>query len=160
VLDTFNTGTGTQTVFGLAVFGEITVADPEYQLRLFEGASETDGTYGLGQEAKAKADTNDPLVTQVVFRWIAPSAAETEDTQLLVGGTAESTFNPNEVGDWTVEADFGNGQVVRQTLHIDFLVIPESPFGIAALVGSSLAALGAFMFLRNRNSTRSAGLGI
>jgi len=33
-----------------------------------------------------------------------------------------------------------------------FLVIPESPIGIAALVMSSLAALGGFMFLRSRKS--------
>lgn len=32
-----------------------------------------------------------------------------------------------------------------------FFVLPESPIGILALVGSSLAVLGGFMFLRSRN---------
>jgi hypothetical protein len=164
VLDSFQTSVK-GSVFGLAIAGELTVSKPEHHLRLFEGTDETDGTFGLGDDARAVADTNDPLVDQVEFRWIAPSASVVTDTVLLVGGTAESIFSPlDEVGDWTVEADFGNGVIVRETLHIDFLVIPESPLGIAALVGSSIAALGAFMFLKTRiksSGTRGMkGLGI
>jgi len=34
-----------------------------------------------------------------------------------------------------------------------FFVLPESPFGVAALVMSSLAVLGGFMFLRKRSHT-------
>jgi hypothetical protein len=40
----------------------------------------------------------------------------------------------------------------KDTRIHSFLVIPESPIGIAALVMSSLAALGAFMFLKGRKS--------
>jgi hypothetical protein len=40
----------------------------------------------------------------------------------------------------------------KDTRIHSFLVIPESPIGIAALVLSSLAALGGFMFLKNRKS--------
>jgi hypothetical protein len=161
VLDSFNTGTGSQTVFGLGVFGELTVADPEYNLNLFEDSNPSDGVIDLGDDARAVADTNDPTVTQVVFRWIDPSSNVDETTTVpLVAGEAEDTFTPDEVGTWIVEADFGNGVIVQETLNIDFLVIPESPIGIAALMASSLAALGAFMFLRRRSSNGTTGLGI
>jgi hypothetical protein len=165
VLDSFNTGTGGNTVFGLGVFGELTVADPEYNLNLFEDTDPSDGVINLGDAARAVADTNDPLVTQVEFRWIDPSSnVDATTTVPLVAGEAEDTFTPDEVGTWTVEADFGNGVIVRETLHIDFLVIPESPVGVAALIVSSLAALGAFMFLKKRSRNGGAigttGLGI
>jgi hypothetical protein len=161
VLDSFNTGTASNTVFGLTVFGEITVADPEYNLNLFEDSNPSDGVIDLGDDARAVADTNDPTVTQVVFRWIDPSSNVDETTTVpLVAGEAEDSFTPDEVGTWIVEADFGNGEVIQKTLNIDFLVIPESPIGIAALMASSLAALGAFMFLRRRSSNGTTGLGI
>jgi DNA-binding beta-propeller fold protein YncE len=165
VLDSFNTGTGGNTVFGLGVFGEITVADPEYSLNLFEDSSPSDEVIDLGEDVRAVAETTDPLVTQVIFRWIDPSSNVDETTTVpLVAGEAEDSFIPDEIGTWIVEADFGNGQVVQKTLNIDFLVIPESPVGIAALVGSSLAALGAFMFLRKRSSGTgtigTTGLGV
>jgi hypothetical protein len=67
----------------------------------------------------------------------------------------ESLF---ENGHWRFVAEFyKNGQLVDikgsnvWTNH-SFMVIPESPIGIAALVMSSLAALGGFMFLRGRKS--------
>jgi hypothetical protein len=40
----------------------------------------------------------------------------------------------------------------KDTRIHSFLVIPESPIGIAALVMSALAALGGFMFLKGRKS--------
>jgi hypothetical protein len=42
-----------------------------------------------------------------------------------------------------------NGKDIR--VH-SFLVVPESPIGAAALILSTLAALGAFMFLKGRKS--------
>ena len=63
-------------------------------------------------------------------------------------------FNVNQNGVWTVEADFFDANGVKtQTelinISVSFLVIPESPIGVAALVGSSLAALGGYFGLRS-----------
>ena len=64
-------------------------------------------------------------------------------------------------GDWHFHAEFYNAQNQliadgRQTFaNNSFFVLPESPIGVAALVVSSLAVLGGFMFLRSRNSHAS-----
>jgi hypothetical protein len=65
-----------------------------------------------------------------------------------------SLFNQ---GHWRFVAEFyKNGQLVDikgsnvWTNH-SFFVLPESPIGILALIGSSLAVLGGFMFLRGRS---------
>jgi hypothetical protein len=122
-----------------------------YNLSLFEGSNPSDLVLDLGDEAKAVADTNDASVTQVVFTWIDPSSNPDQTTTVpVVAGEAEDTFTPDEVGTWTVVADFGNGVVVIETLDIDFMVIPESAVGTLALVVSSLAAMGAFYGIRMR----------
>ncbi len=60
-------------------------------------------------------------------------------------------------GDYHFHAEFYNAedQLIadnQQTFtNNSFFVLPESPIGVAALVVSSLAVLGGFMFLRNRS---------
>ena len=77
------------------------------------------------------------------------AAADSKADRKAAGtGHAEDTFKPDIVGRWTVYADFGNGVVKQQTLDVRLLVIPESPIGLIALVGSSFAALGAYMKFR------------
>ena len=69
---------------------------------------------------------------------------------------AASLFD--QQGDWHFHAEFYNAQNQlisdgRQTFaNNSFFVLPESPIGILALVGSSLAVLGGFMFLRSRSN--------
>jgi hypothetical protein len=64
---------------------------------------------------------------------------------------SSALFTP---GDWRFVVEFySNGQLVGLAgidyrVHT-FFVIPESPIGAAALVLSSLAALGGFMYLRS-----------
>jgi hypothetical protein len=61
-------------------------------------------------------------------------------------------------GDWRFVIEFYNAQ--NEIVAIEgadyrvhtFFVLPESPIGVAALVVSSLAVLGGFMFLRSRKS--------
>ena len=63
----------------------------------------------------------------------------------------------DQQGDWHFHAEFYNAQDQlisdgRQTFaNNSFFVLPESPIGVAALVVSSLAVLGGFMFLRGRS---------
>lgn len=65
----------------------------------------------------------------------------------------------DQQGDWHFHAEFYNAQDQlisdgRQTFaNNSFFVLPESPIGVAALIASSLAVLGGFMFLRSRNHT-------
>lgn len=67
-----------------------------------------------------------------------------------------SLFSP---GHWRFVIEFYDGQNnLIDVKGIDFrnhsfFVLPESPVGVAALIVSSLAVLGGFMFLRNRNRT-------
>jgi len=123
----------------------------QFNLDLFEGSDPSDLILSLGQEAKAVAATNDPIVTHVNFIWNGPSDSQSSELVPLVLGSANSTFTPDEVGTWVVIADFGNGEVIQQTLHVDFLVIPESPIGMVALMVSSFLALGGFVFWKRKS---------
>ena len=55
-------------------------------------------------------------------------------------------------GHYTIIVDFGKGVIVTRELNASFNVIPESPIGLMALVGSSFAALGAYMRLSKKSS--------
>ncbi|MGH9879588.1 MAG: hypothetical protein ACRD5H_18320, partial [Nitrososphaerales archaeon] len=63
----------------------------------------------------------------------------------------------DQQGDWHFHAEFYNAadELIadgQQTFaNNSFFVLPESPIGVAALIASSLAVLGGFMFLRSRN---------
>lgn len=122
-----------------------------YDLNLFEGSTASDLVASVGDELEALAETDDPEVSEVIFRWIDPSnIVDRTVTVPLAGGSASDMFVPDEKGTWKVEADFGNGKVVEVTLDISFFVLPESPIGSLALIASTLASLGAFAFFRKR----------
>ncbi len=78
------------------------------------------------------------------------------NTQTFGSTTGTVSFPADKVGVWKVEADwFGSGKLVQKeiiNLQVSFLVLPESPIGTAALIGSSLAAFGGFMALRHRGT--------
>lgn len=142
---------------GTLIGNPINNVDCVYSLNLFEATNPSDGVIDLSQEATAKTQTNDVTVDDVTFRWIAPSSnIETEIVPLTLG-SAENVFTPDEVGDWIVEADFNNGVIVRETLNVPFMVIPESPLGVLALVGSSLGVLVAYFKFRHSKSPTSKG---
>ena len=74
-----------------------------------------------------------------------------------VNAIINENFVPNALssntGAWSVLYTFYNsfgGQIGRETANfeVSFFVLPESPIGVAAIMGSSLAALGAFVGLR------------
>lgn len=76
--------------------------------------------------------------------------------------TCGTTFVPSALsstpnGVWHVVCtfySFDNNQLGRETADFDvsFFVLPESPVGVAALMGSSLAALGAFVVHKKRKT--------
>ncbi len=65
-------------------------------------------------------------------------------------------------GDWRfVSVFYKDGQIVdvegsNEWTNHTFLVVPETPIGIFALVVSSLAVLGGFMFLRGRSHAQAS----
>jgi hypothetical protein len=122
----------------------------DYGLQLFEnGTSVSDGIVNLNQEVRAVAETADTLVDQVTFRWMSPSGEIAQNVTVPIS-TPEDTFIPDEQGTWIVEADFGNGQVIRKMLNISFFVVPESPIGAIAMLLASMGALGGFLYFRSR----------
>jgi hypothetical protein len=128
---------------------EPSAEDFTYELRLFEGGEESDGSVNLGQSVTAKATTDDPDVDVVTFTWTKDVSDEEEtETVSLSVNTADDTFTPNEVGMWIVKADFGNGIIVQESLDISFFVVPESPIGIIALLGASFGTIGAYLYFR------------
>ena len=72
-----------------------------------------------------------------------------------VGATAAIAFATTNAGVWHVEVRYFTptglvADVELVNIVVSFLVIPESGVGAIALVGSSIAALGAFMGIRGR----------
>jgi len=140
----------------VAVFGELRAATPVYDLGLFEDASPSDSVLDLNQEVQSVAETSNLNLESATIRWINPfgESVRSEIVPLSLSGqkaTASDKFSPDQVGRWTVEADFGNGEVIQKTLDISFNVIPESPIGIIAMIGSSFVALVGFVYFRNRS---------
>jgi len=127
-----------------------------YDLKLFEGSEQSDGIVDLGQEVKAVATTDDSIISQVTFTWVDPTldVAESILATLNSSGAAEDTFEPDQPGQWRVEANFGNGQVVIKTLNVQFFVIPESPLGVFLLITSSIASLGGYVYYRKLRNER------
>jgi hypothetical protein len=112
----------------------------------------SDDVVQLDQEIHAFATTTDSFVDNVIFRWIRPNAADGEVVREIAVPIAigQDSFSPDTKGDWIVEADFQNGQVLRKTLTVGFFVIPESPIGAIAMVIASMAVLGGFLYFRSR----------
>jgi hypothetical protein len=122
----------------------------------------------------------DELATYMICYLIPPGVANNDNTNAIAQLTAPTeetcpadagfnvvdqtcytaTFSAalfDEQGDWHFHAEFYNAQDQlisdgEQTFaNNSFFVLPESPIGVAALVVSSLAVLGGFMFLRRRS---------
>jgi hypothetical protein len=122
---------------------------------------------------------NDEGATKMVCYLVPPgvsnndnsNAIAIEESSTVVSCPSEGGFGANDqcysvtfagalfdqVGDWHFHTEFYDAQNnlisdARQTFqNHSFFVLPESPIGVAALVASSLAVLGGFMFLRSRS---------
>jgi hypothetical protein len=127
------------------------INEPCYGLDLFEGINPSNGIVDLNQELRAVASTDDSSVDQITFRWISPGAAIASEVTVPIS-TPEDTFAPDEPGDWVVEADFGNDQVIQKMLTVPFFVLPESPIGAIAMTLASIGALSGFFYIRSRRT--------
>ena len=120
------------------------------------------------------AGTLDPSVTQVTFRWHIPDDTVVREVTVPVftNGTtgqwnngdtaliqyAIDSFKPEVPGDWGIQAffqdsagkqkaDLNNVITIKAT---SFNVVPEIPFGTAAIVLSMLGALGVLAIKKKR----------
>src|SRR3989442_70087 len=113
----------------------------------------SDLVINLGQEVRAIAMTNDNSVERITFSWISPTNDTVHTETLPVSFTFvnhfasfEDTFNivahdeftPDEVGQWTLQMDFNNGFVVRETLNVRISVNPVFPIGSIAFSGPNV----------------------
>jgi hypothetical protein len=81
----------------------------------------------------------------------------TIDTANSNGDGACNTQNVGQyIAQSTVDVD-GAIKTTTATFETNFFVLPESPIGVAALMGASLAVLGGFMFFgKKRRSSNGA----
>jgi hypothetical protein len=113
----------------------------------------------LGQTVVVTATTDDPTVTSVVFIW--KNAAKIEQWRVevtVVSGEAQSSGEPNSIGDWGVQALFrdGTGQTIQYVTNVvairatSFNVVPEVPIlGTAGITFALVAALGVHVKRKN-----------
>ena len=106
----------------------------------------------LGANVVVTATTTDTSVYQVTFLW-KNAAKEIENTEVVLvsGGTAQSTYQPDSIGDWGVQVlfqglDGTTKQGIEEVVAIratSFNVIPEIPLlgtaGIAVAMALGLA---------------------
>jgi hypothetical protein len=124
-----------------------------YRLELFINRSPCGCVIGLREDLIALATTDDPTVDAVRFRWITPTHNVLFDNENpLLNGQAQDFCECAIAGDWRVEADFLNGIVIVETFVVRFTVLPESPIGTIAILGSSIGALGGYMLVRHRKN--------
>jgi|GEM_PF-5264453 len=62
--------------------------------------------------------------------------------------SSEFSFSLDQPGQWTLEVEFTKFGRVIKNFDCSFFVLPESPIGALAMIGSSLALLGGFVGLR------------
>jgi hypothetical protein len=81
------------------------------------------------------------------------------DFRADLGSTSCAT---DQLGEYHVMSKAGTPPIADQTFNTSFFVVPESPIGVAALMGSSLAALAGFFGIRhfraNKNSDFSMSI--
>lgn len=125
-----------------------------YDIDLFEGSEASDRVVNVGQEVRARIETNDEGVVEVTIMWIDPAGEVAQSKVLkLDQGAAGDTFTPDRPGEWRVEADFGDGRLAAAKVDVTFFVLPESPVGVLALIVSSLTSLMGFLYIRNRGKS-------
>src|SRR5437773_5523903 len=134
-------------------------------MQLFESNSLSDEVLSLSQPLRVVAlhntgfcvDPNAPgcpdfRVVDLTISWINPSGDTVRQIHFNAP-TGYDYFSPDMAGEWMIVADFGGGDVFAKSVNVPINVVPESAIGAVALVGSSLAVLGAFICFKRQNTT-------
>jgi len=117
----------------------------------------SDGIVVLNHQVTAIFETESILANEITFSWIKPSGEIASTETLPLESTAQDSFEPNTPGHWTVEADSLHLHTVLASFDVPFSVIPESPIGIIALIGSSAATLAGFVILKRKHGSAATG---
>jgi hypothetical protein len=133
------------------VFGALAIvnAPPVYNYDVISNYHGVDTP--LGANVVVTATTDDPTITQVTFLW-KNGAKEIKFTDVvpISGGSAQSSNQPDSIGDWGVQAFFqGPDGTTKEGIELtvqiratSFNVIPEIP--IVGTAGASIAMLFGF----------------
>ena len=141
----------------LFVFSSIAIvnANPVYTYNVTSNYHGIDTP--LGATVIVTATTTDPTITQVTFLWKnAAKEMEFTDVVTISGGSAQSSHQPDSMGDWGVQTLFqGPDGTTKQGIELtvkiratSFNVIPEIPLLGAA--GASIAMLFGFAYKMKR----------
>ena len=135
-------------------------------MQLFEGNSLSDEVLSLNQPLRVVAlhntgfcvdpsnpDCPDFGAVDLTISWINPSGDTVRQIHFNAP-TGYDSFSPDMEGEWMIVADFGGGDVFAKSVNVPINVVPESAIGAVALVGSSLAVLGAFICFKRQNTTQ------
>lgn len=111
-----------------------------------------------GTMITCKTFSTNPANVKVHF-WIDTPTGTIDDTHVksyATGTTLAFTFPVEAAGQWEARVNYidlkGNIDVVVCKMFVDFMVLPETSLGALGILGSSLAALGAFVILKKRKS--------
>jgi len=112
----------------------------------------------LGATVIVTATTTDTTITDVVFIWRnAEGIEQWRETVQVIGGQAQSSGQPDSLGDWGVQALFigpdgttkENVEEVVSIKATSFFVVPEYALGGLLAIG---ACFGAFVLFKKRDS--------
>ncbi len=112
----------------------------------------------LGESVNATSTSTDPLVTSVSFAWNSPAGGtvELDNVGISPSGIANDSFAPDQIGTWTLVANFTDGPNVVQSESIMFEVasIPAQQFsGDLNIVSGSISFI---TILENETGSFSA----
>ncbi len=112
----------------------------------------------LGHHISCTSSTSNVHATHYQLLVTDGSGATVQNSGIQTGTSVSSTFPVTNEGVWHVTVLYFDdlGARVDQellNLEVSFFVLPESPIGVAAIMGSSLAALGAFVGLRRHKNS-------
>ena len=111
----------------------------------------------VGANVIVTATTDDPTITQVTFIWRNGNGdLKFTDVVAISGGTAQSTHQPDSIGDWGVQALFqGPGGKTKEGISLvvairatSFNVIPEIP--LLGTAGASIAMVTGLAYKMKR----------
>lgn len=111
-----------------------------------------DQTINQGETATFTATATDPDVGQILTYSLSGEPAGATINP-LTGEFSWSTDSSTIPGSYTFDVIVSDGfatDTESVTINVSAFVIPESPIGILALVGTALAALGAFVLIKSR----------
>ena len=66
----------------------------------------------------------------------------------------EFNFVVNKPGVWKIWAEFTNDTIQVIEIHVSLFVLPETPIGAIALIGSSIAIIGLFVYRKKQSMSK------